>query len=255
MGEAAVAKNLKGAGIKTISALVGTYLMNERQLAGFVAGAQRNTDDRPRVEFNAPRALYADTGTQNMHKLTRRPDGGSFFAPVRSMATPLGDELLDVPSFSLKVQTGAAATPGNWQTLWIVEWTLPSLEKDDEAPQAGVRSTRLLAWLEGGVETRIEAQTLDSVQEADKLRGIVRQMLGGETLARGTAKLACGESAHFGLGRAAEGRLALALVWVDVQPGGEIIRYAAYREIEDPGRAGFGDAVGDLAMRFRCRGG
>lgn len=42
------------------------YMLSGEEIAGFTAGARRNTDDQPRLEFDAPRNLFSDTWNLNV---------------------------------------------------------------------------------------------------------------------------------------------------------------------------------------------
>jgi spermidine synthase len=46
--------------------LFSHYLLSGQEIAGFTAGARRNTDDHPLLEFDAPRNLFSDTWNLNV---------------------------------------------------------------------------------------------------------------------------------------------------------------------------------------------
>ena len=55
------------------------FVLGERDAARYADGAPLNTDDRLRLEFSAPRALYLDTYRPNLDlmrkfRLAERPD-------------------------------------------------------------------------------------------------------------------------------------------------------------------------------------
>jgi spermidine synthase len=60
-GSATVAQDLAAFRLDSPLDLLTLFLLDEADLARFAAGAAQNTDDRPLLEFAAPKALYADT--------------------------------------------------------------------------------------------------------------------------------------------------------------------------------------------------
>jgi tetratricopeptide (TPR) repeat protein len=55
--------------------LLSFYQMDEDEVRRLTAGADRNTDDRPRTEFRAPRGVFSDTVGPNLEAIGRlRPD-------------------------------------------------------------------------------------------------------------------------------------------------------------------------------------
>ncbi len=56
-------------------AIFAAYTLSTDEVERFVAGAQRNTDDRPVLEFNAPRNLFRDTWNMNVQLLNEYRSG------------------------------------------------------------------------------------------------------------------------------------------------------------------------------------
>lgn len=61
-----VGLDLDRSGIKTARELMRLQLIGGAQLTSFVRGAKLNTDDRPVIEFNAPRNMYTETTFENL---------------------------------------------------------------------------------------------------------------------------------------------------------------------------------------------
>lgn len=66
-----VAESLLGIGVRGPVELLSFYQMDGEELRAFAGDAPRNTDDRPRTEFFAPRALFAHTVGENLAEVAR----------------------------------------------------------------------------------------------------------------------------------------------------------------------------------------
>jgi spermidine synthase/tetratricopeptide (TPR) repeat protein len=70
-----VAASLRDIGVRGPMELLSFYQMDEDEVRRLTAGADRNTDDRPRTEFRAPRGVFSDTVGPNLEAIGRlRPD-------------------------------------------------------------------------------------------------------------------------------------------------------------------------------------
>jgi spermidine synthase len=65
MAEPAVRDDLEEVEVRSPAGLASLYALGGPALARLVASAPRHTDDRPRLEFSAPRYLHADTAREN----------------------------------------------------------------------------------------------------------------------------------------------------------------------------------------------
>jgi tetratricopeptide (TPR) repeat protein len=65
----AVAASLKEIGVRGPIELLSYYQFDEGEARRFAEGAPRNTDDRPRTEFFAPRSLFSSTVGANLDRL------------------------------------------------------------------------------------------------------------------------------------------------------------------------------------------
>jgi tetratricopeptide (TPR) repeat protein len=61
----AVAGDLNSVRLVDLYSLLSLYMLEDEDLDTFAAGAALNTDDRPVLEFDAPRYIYADTSDAN----------------------------------------------------------------------------------------------------------------------------------------------------------------------------------------------
>ncbi len=116
-------------------------------MTSYTAGAQLNTDDHPRIEFNAPRNLYSDTTYANQESIVRHLGGAEMVVPVRRMAVKTSNEL-KAPALGLAARIDKALVADNWQASWRVERQLLSTKKKG-TPRVVVASHALLTWQEG----------------------------------------------------------------------------------------------------------
>jgi spermidine synthase len=65
----AVRESLLGIGVRGPVELLSFYRFDEDEAREYAAGAPLNTDDRPRIEFSAPRALFASTVGRNLEEI------------------------------------------------------------------------------------------------------------------------------------------------------------------------------------------
>jgi spermidine synthase len=85
-----VAGDLEAVRMKDLYSLLSLYLLEDDDLDAFAAGAPFNTDDRPVLEFDAPRYLYADTSDKNfaaLNGITHRIPTPPLIAKVVAEAT------------------------------------------------------------------------------------------------------------------------------------------------------------------------
>ncbi len=66
-----VAASLADIGVRGPMELLSFYQMDEDEVRRLTAGADRNTDDRPRTEFRAPRGVFSDTLGPNLEAIGR----------------------------------------------------------------------------------------------------------------------------------------------------------------------------------------
>ena len=89
-------------GIDVPRELMLKFLAAGNLLSRFTAGAPLSTDDRPRIEFNAPRNLFADTTVDNLAALVENQKGRFVDLPLRGLVhqTPSG---LRIPAIDLRI--------------------------------------------------------------------------------------------------------------------------------------------------------
>jgi spermidine synthase len=91
MAEPAVREDLAEVEVRTPAGVATLYAIGGPPLARFVAEAPRHTDDRPRLEFSAPRYLHADTTAENRSRIVDAARGAEVprgLAALAALAAP-----------------------------------------------------------------------------------------------------------------------------------------------------------------------
>ena len=155
------------------------FLIGGPDLRSYAAGADLNTDDHPRIEFNAPRYLYARTTALILADIIEHLESGYRRVPL-SLEPPAAvtDELVEVPSLNLRVRAPGISSE-DWKLEWLVSRS--SFKDVDSLLQVGVTSQRLLEWRSDAVTTRAQAvnpemsirkgRLQDRVHAREKIRG------------------------------------------------------------------------------------
>ena len=134
--------------------LVRTYLFGGEMLSRYVRGARINSDDRPVIEFNAPRNLYAPTTQQNLSDIFEFLEGREFPAPVADMVHQESDQL-DAVFMGLRIAIDEGRSVSEIDPRWLVSQLL--LEDNGTKTYGVVGSERVLTWREGPASFRIRA--------------------------------------------------------------------------------------------------
>ena len=232
--------------------LLSTFLLSGMELAGYTAGAPLNTDDRPRIEFNAPRNLYADTSLANLVSMIQLLDKTLLAVPISGMVKATADGL-DAPALGLAVSTTEALADDNWKALWLVERQV--VPADAGAPtQLSVGSQRLLIWRQGEIETRVQAVSLPTQPTPEEQQAYLEMILMSRRVQGGQVNLPDGVQGVWVLGQSEKpGQIELAIAWTCPSGTEDVTRYVAFRWLPDPGPEGWEPALQDLAGRFRCK--
>jgi spermidine synthase len=198
------AEELARAGIRSQRDLAGLYVLGGETLSNYVREARVNSDERPVVEFNAPRYLYAVTERENMQDIVAYLRNEQQDVPLRDLVMP-ADDGLSAPFMSL-----AVAASGNEATQVRASWVVD---------RAGRQSQRLLTWREEETDYRVRAVFHDEsprVPSLEELLELLQQRTGRQG---GRTALADGTAAIWLLGTADDSADAqLDMAW-DCAPG------------------------------------
>jgi tetratricopeptide (TPR) repeat protein len=125
----AVREDLAGVHVRTPSGVASLFALGPPHLARWAADAPRHTDDRPVLEFRAPRSLHADTSRTNWEEIERVARTASPPEPFRSLsAAPTVEALLErarmlegARSFHLALAAFRRAAAGDADSLAALE--------------------------------------------------------------------------------------------------------------------------------------
>ncbi len=110
--------DLGPAELLSFSEFTRMYLLGTKDVRRYAGDAPRNTDDRPRVEFNAPRHLYAETTLANLGDFVAHRQPARQLVPIRNLlshrpeterASAFGVDVPDPENQSARAQ---------WHTTW-----------------------------------------------------------------------------------------------------------------------------------------
>lgn len=232
--------------------LLPTFLLGGMELADYTAGALLNTDDRPLIEFNAPRNLYAETALANLLNMIQLLEKTLLAVPVSGMVTATADGL-EAPALSLTVRTTEPPAEDSWKALWLVERQVVSADPE-ATPQLRIGSQRLLIWREGEIETRVQVTSLSKQPTPEEQQTHLEILLRSRPVQSGHVNLPDGVQGLWVLGEMEKpGQIELAIVWTCPPVPEGVTRYVALRWLPDPGPEGREVALLDLSGRFRCQ--
>jgi len=139
-----IGPELLRAGFSTPRDLLLHFLMDGQRLSEYVAGAKPDTDDRPNIEFSAPRSMYA-RGTQSvLEDIVNSAQNYRYHLPLANpaMRTDAGfrSRTLNL-EVSSRPGTDFEKVQSDWQ-LWRV------VQPGQSGSTVGVADYRQMSWLE-----------------------------------------------------------------------------------------------------------
>jgi len=117
MANESVRSELQRVGIDSVEEMMAQMMMTSEQVEGLLEGQESNTDDRPIVEFTAPKYLYNFTTEDNIRMLFGELTTGEVRLPVSGL-TRLAGDWLDVPFMGIRVLDESRESPDpNWNVV------------------------------------------------------------------------------------------------------------------------------------------
>ncbi len=170
-------------GVHSAAGLLGFFALGEGDIAPLVAGTELNTEDRPRLEFAAPRSLYLSTRDANAALLARARRTP---LPPLAVTTLRGAEWLDVGRAALATRrTDEAAF---WLGRARAIDSLPAGAAELLAGRiAMTRGATAAAQQEYTAAVRLAPEGLEPVQELSRLYFMQGQPVASEWLDRAGA--------------------------------------------------------------------
>jgi spermidine synthase len=174
------------------------YLLDDRGVRSLVSEAEPNTDDRPRVEFSAPKDLYSETTVPNLVAIIEHLDGRSLIAPIHGSATVTrsdeGETVFSALDLSILID-GQIPVGVEWRVTWTALF-----HEDEKTRSAGVSSRPVIVIGEKSAPIEIEQSHEPGDPGTDGLLAWIRRhepdSHSPETTALGTGEPAV--QMHFG---------------------------------------------------------
>ena len=242
------AKELSRARIRSDRELIGLYVFGGDQLSRYVAKSEINSDDKPVLEFSAPRHLYSRSETTNMDNIFAYLQGRQQTVPVADLVE-LSDNHLHAPFLSLKIAQSEYVFTGI-SAAWKID--RPKV-KINGASMVGMGSERLLSWSEDDTRYRVRAVLLADATQAPSLEDLLRQTVLSTGNDGGQTPIADGSDAIWLFNSAANQSTAqLDVAWDCRGEGAEFSRYALHTTLTDTGQSSPANLASDLAGRISC---
>jgi hypothetical protein len=230
-----VTRELKRAGVDDGSDLLAHFVIGGDALRQYVSGAGLNTDKHPAIEFNAPRNLYASTGTGNMNQIFNFLNEQSIPVPVQGLFK-INGSAIESSLLRLKILGNPDVLPSQFHERWLM--ARHRLTNDaDGFTQARVA---MATWKENDTDFYLQGTSHSGVIQKSELTGMLAALVPTEATVQGEFELLAGEQ---GVWMAFEGKepgsLSLGLAWTC--PGSEektiqLGFVASYRNIKDEPR-------------------
>ena len=245
-----VSEDLSRVGMQTPAKLFRKFLIGGAELSNYTAGARLNTDDRPIIEFNAPRNLYAATSHTNQVSIVQHLGGAELAVPVVKMAEATSDGLT-ATALELVVRTTPVLAEGDWQASWLVERQLMPAKKEG-ASRVVAASRAMLTWQEeGATENQVSAFHLPVRPKAEEQQALLR-WLAGRPIRGGKITMPGGRKGTWLMASGKQtGLHVLAITWGRPSESGFYIQYVAMRTQQNPIKGVWESTLLGLAKRFR----
>jgi spermidine synthase len=146
-----VREDLAGVSVKSRYGFASLYALSRAALSEWVRGADRHTDDRPVLEFRAPRSIHANTGRANANRISELARGSTPAEWAAQRGDGSAAELLERATMLERAQSPA----------WAAEVYLEAISKDAALLSAyeGLVRCGVQAGDAAGTERRLLAMT------------------------------------------------------------------------------------------------
>lgn len=243
-----VGYDLKRARILSPRDMARLHLLSGDQLKSYIDGALLNTDDHPRIEFNAPRNLYSKTTRDNMVAIAKHIDRRTTALPLTGLATAT-ETGIDVHAMELDIVFPDRSRISDVLARWLV-WREP-LEVDGE-DHVGLGSSRQLQWLDLGVMHTVQATELAEMPPPTVMDDLLSSHLTLEAVGRGDISLHGGHQGRWLL-TTRPGEIEVGIVWACPNRAAAFTRFLAYVRLPDPGVEQRESELVRLASHYRCQ--
>lgn len=239
--------DLEKAENNSLDRIAGMFLIGGESLDGYAGTAPYNTDNNPRIEFNAPQNLYRAYAGEVLEKLVSHLEGQPSEPPVEGVAvvTPAG---LEMPAHGISIRESEVMV--SW-SAGVHVWKKMMAVGPGQGTSLGVGSQSRVEWVTASARNQIMIFSTVQELELSKLAEYLLSYQGGEPLSNGALKLPGGVEAAWLLTRLPEEPLVrYGIAWVQQAPGGGLQQCYAVRDMRDPGEASREAALAALANSF-----
>ena len=247
----AVRGDLQRINVEDAQHILSTYLFGGETLRSYSAGAPLNSDDRPRIEFNAPRNLYTSTVVENKVNIVSHLAGAEVSVPVTDLAL-VGENELDVPAFGLTLRSNTPLGADDWRAEWLLQRRRIA-DAGDFDSLFDERSQGVLVWQNGEHPGRITALFFAGGVNDDLLRWLLGRPLEGRILQTGKLELIDGSDAQWVSAIGEElGDVTLGVSWSCPTSFGGHMVLTAFSDMPKPAAEDFSATLTRFSQQFSC---
>jgi len=247
-----VREDLGRIGRTSLGKIATMFLCDQQYLDEYCRDAPFNTDDRPRVEFNAPQNLYQLTTEEVLRDLFYNREVLFVTPPITNVALVI-DRSIHAFTVDITVKTHEPPPPGSWRAGYQA-WSKLYRSGEGGVDMLGVGSQMQLEWRDGETENLLAAFHVVNMMTTEQLKAYL--LVDGQNilLAGGEIDLPGGARGVWHVCRSGDhpSRVIYSITWiVPASPlYGGYYHYIAERNQPDPGQERWGEFLVQLAQSF-----
>jgi len=207
-------KQLKNIDIIQPRDIVRKFLATSTQAKDFSSSAPFNTDDQPRIEFNAPKQYFESTVNQNLNAIIKQQQGAYFRVPIDSGINEISDAV-NIPAMGIRISSPLSHM-GNANFEWRIKQVYLSTEENKSTKHLASGTERVLTWADSHDNTlnRLQSFHVPVQLPKDALQQHLESLFGTITHQRGEFTLASNNKGWWGRQEQVDGKSLIALVWL-----------------------------------------
>ncbi len=207
----------------TFEKIASTFFLGNDDLKAYAGDAPLNTDDRPRLEFSAPRYLYSQTTEKNLTGIVKFLAGRSVLPPVSGLVRSERGGLA-VPSIGMVIRPGKAS-------IEKVNAALAVTRQITVNGAIAVGTQHLLQWSEGTDLISLAASSNTQAWTEEDRNAILAAAMTGGIVAQGEFQLPGRPLANWVAGSGTDPRYrTIGLAWSTRTDGGDARDYISLRQ-------------------------
>ncbi len=232
--------------------LFGMFWLGEAELSAYTVAAPLNTDDRPRVEFKAPRNLYRNTTRLNDANVIEFLNGKMQTVPSGALGLATHDGI-EAPGLGLIVRMAGPINDDDWEVVWLVDRLIVPMSQGNEPFNISQRSQGQLSWREGQIDALVAAFHVPVNPSAEQLKNFLQEPLLDSLVQSGIIDMSQDKQGQWAITHSDDiGTIRIIFAWSCPDPLGGYLQYIADHEAPDPGRDLWMEEISSLASRYQC---